>query len=119
MLGWRTFHRQLQTGMKQKAEIIIREHQEIFGKENYFIEIQCHPHVENDEYVRKSLIALAKNTTSQLWLPKILIIRAATTTKPTTPCSKSIPKVIVKKHLNLNFQMTIFLFEYGKSNGSF
>ena len=43
-----------------KAEKIIKEHQEIFGKENYFIEIQCHPHVENDEYVRKTLIALAK-----------------------------------------------------------
>ncbi|MCX6751528.1 MAG: DNA polymerase III subunit alpha [Candidatus Nomurabacteria bacterium] len=43
-----------------KAEKIIKEHQEIFGKENYFIEIQSHPHVENDKYVRKSLIALAK-----------------------------------------------------------
>lgn len=43
-----------------KGEKIIKEHQEIFGKENYFIEIQRHPHVENDEYVRKTLIALAK-----------------------------------------------------------
>ena len=43
-----------------KAEKIIKEHQEIFGKENYFIEIQCHPHVENDKYVRETLIALAK-----------------------------------------------------------
>lgn len=43
-----------------KAEKIIKEHREIFGKENYFIEIQCHPHVENDKYVRETLIALAK-----------------------------------------------------------
>ncbi len=43
-----------------KAEKIIKEHQEIFGKENYFIEIQCHPHVENDKEARQSLMALAK-----------------------------------------------------------
>ena len=45
---------------EEKAEKIIKEHQEIFGQENYFIEIMCHPHVENDQYVRESLIALAK-----------------------------------------------------------
>ncbi|MFA5936263.1 MAG: DNA polymerase III subunit alpha [Candidatus Paceibacterota bacterium] len=43
-----------------KAEKIILEHQEIFGKENYFIEIQCHPSVENDKNVRETLIKLAK-----------------------------------------------------------
>jgi len=43
-----------------KAENIIREYQEIFGKENYFIEIQCHPSVENDKEVRETLIKLAK-----------------------------------------------------------
>ena len=45
---------------EEKAEMIIKEHLEIFGKENYFIEIQSHPNVENDKYVRESLIALAK-----------------------------------------------------------
>ncbi|HAS80873.1 MAG: polymerase III, alpha subunit protein [Candidatus Nomurabacteria bacterium GW2011_GWE1_32_28] len=44
----------------EKAEKIIKEHQEIFGKENYFIEIQCHPSVENDKHVRETLISLAK-----------------------------------------------------------
>ena len=34
--------------------------QDIVGKENYFIEIQCHPSVENDKQVRESLVALAK-----------------------------------------------------------
>lgn len=43
-----------------KADTIIREHQEIFGKENYFIEIQCHPHIENDKLVRERLLSLAK-----------------------------------------------------------
>lgn len=44
----------------KRAEEIIREYQEIFGKENYFIEIQCHPSVENDKRVRETLIELAK-----------------------------------------------------------
>ncbi len=43
-----------------KAEKIIEEYQEIFGKENYFIEIQCHPSVENDKRVRDTLVGLAK-----------------------------------------------------------
>lgn len=42
------------------AEKIIKEHQEIFGRENYFIEIQRHPDVENDAKVRDGLIALAR-----------------------------------------------------------
>ncbi len=42
-----------------KAEEIIKEYQNIFGKENYFIEIQCHPSVENDKAVREALIKLA------------------------------------------------------------
>ncbi len=43
-----------------KAENIIQTYQEIFGKENYFIEIQKHPSVENDERVRNTLIELAR-----------------------------------------------------------
>ena len=44
----------------EKADALVKEYQEIFGKENYFIEIQCHPSVENDKPVRENLIALAK-----------------------------------------------------------
>jgi DNA polymerase-3 subunit alpha len=44
----------------EKAKLIIKEHIDIFGKENYFIEIQSHPHVEGDKYVRETLVALAK-----------------------------------------------------------
>jgi len=47
-------------GDMKKADELILEYQNIFGKENYFIEIQCHPSVENDKEVRSSLIALAK-----------------------------------------------------------
>jgi DNA polymerase-3 subunit alpha len=50
----------------EKAEKIIKEYLDIFGKENYFIEIQCHPHVENDKYVRESLIKLAKKNNIQI-----------------------------------------------------
>ena len=44
----------------KKAEKIIEEHIDIFGKENYFLEIQKHPHVEDDEYVRNEIIKLAR-----------------------------------------------------------
>ncbi len=45
---------------QEKAEAIVKEHQEIFGKENYFIELQSHPHVDRDVELRTNLIALAK-----------------------------------------------------------
>ena len=47
-------------GDLEKANALVKEYQDIFGKENYFIEIQCHPSVENDKKVREDLVALAK-----------------------------------------------------------
>ncbi|OGI86219.1 DNA polymerase III subunit alpha [Candidatus Nomurabacteria bacterium RIFCSPLOWO2_01_FULL_39_17] len=44
----------------KKADELVVEYQDILGKENYFIEIQCHPRVENDKIVRESLVKLAK-----------------------------------------------------------
>ncbi|MBI3888671.1 DNA polymerase III subunit alpha [Candidatus Nomurabacteria bacterium] len=44
----------------EKANKLILEYQNIFGKENYFIEIQCHPSVEDDKRVRETLVDLAK-----------------------------------------------------------
>ena len=44
----------------KKVDELVVEYQDIFGKENYFIEIQCHPRVENDKIVRESLVKLAK-----------------------------------------------------------
>src|SRR3989344_1296743 len=47
-------------GDMEKADKLVKEYQDIFGKENYFIEIQWHPAVENDKPVRDGLIALAR-----------------------------------------------------------
>ena len=44
----------------EKADEIIKEHQEIFGKENYFLEVHSHPHVENDKKLRDGIISLGK-----------------------------------------------------------
>ena len=43
-----------------KIETIIQEHIDAFGKENYFIEIQSHPHIERDAELREKLIVLAR-----------------------------------------------------------
>ncbi len=45
---------------QEKAEGLIKEHQDIFGIENYFLEVHSHPHVENDEKLRNGIIALSK-----------------------------------------------------------
>jgi len=45
---------------EEKGEKIIKEHQEIFGKENYFLEIMKHSTVPGGEEVRESLIKLSK-----------------------------------------------------------
>ena len=47
-------------GNNTKAEEIIKEHQEIFGKENYFLEVHSHAHIENDKLLRDGIIALGK-----------------------------------------------------------
>ncbi len=45
---------------QEKAEKIIMEHQEIFGKENYFLEIMKHSTMPDDENVRENIIKLGK-----------------------------------------------------------
>ncbi len=52
--------RSLHANNEERAEEIVREHQEIFGKENYFIEIMNHPGVPGTDLVRKRLLALSK-----------------------------------------------------------
>src|SRR6185369_765282 len=47
-------------GDTAKADELVAEYQDIFGKENYFIAIQRHPSVENDAKCRNALIALAR-----------------------------------------------------------
>jgi DNA polymerase-3 subunit alpha len=43
-----------------QAEKVIREHQEIFGKDNYFLEIMYHPNVPGLPEVRREIIRLGK-----------------------------------------------------------
>lgn len=47
-------------GQNDLAEELIRQHQDAFGRENYFIEIQSHPKIERDKELRDKLVALAK-----------------------------------------------------------
>jgi DNA polymerase-3 subunit alpha len=47
-------------GNMERADELIKDHQEAFGKENYFIEIQSHPHIEGDAELRTALVELAK-----------------------------------------------------------
>ena len=47
-------------GDMEKAEALILEHQDVFGKENYFLEVQSHPHIERDKELRDILVTLGK-----------------------------------------------------------
>ncbi|TSC80154.1 MAG: DNA polymerase III subunit alpha [Parcubacteria group bacterium Gr01-1014_29] len=51
--------RALQSGTRDRAENVIREYQEIFGKENYYIEVTHHPEIEHFQEWRASLIDLS------------------------------------------------------------
>ncbi len=52
--------RALHRGDIEGAEAIAREHREIFGAENYYLEIMHHPGVPGIEKVRAGIIALGK-----------------------------------------------------------
>lgn len=53
-------------GALDRAEALIYEYQDIFGKENFFIEIGRHPKIPDIEKVNPHLIALAKKTGAPL-----------------------------------------------------
>lgn len=52
----------LLAGRKEKAAEIAREYEQIFGKGNYFLEIQKHPHIADSEKIEVDLITLSKTT---------------------------------------------------------
>jgi len=52
--------RAIQSGNKDKAEAVIREYQEIFGLENYYLEIMHHPDVEFFQEWREALIEFSR-----------------------------------------------------------
>lgn len=53
-------------GDVKKAENVIREYQAIFGKENFFLELQDHPSLEGQTVVNNALIELARKTGAPL-----------------------------------------------------
>ncbi len=44
----------------EEAEKTARKYQEIFGKDNFYLEIQCHPHSEEQKITNKGLISISK-----------------------------------------------------------
>lgn len=48
------------SGDMEKADAFIAEYIDIFGKENYFIEIQSHAHIARDKELRDALVAIGK-----------------------------------------------------------
>ncbi len=54
--------RTLNNGSYEKAKAIALSYQEIFGKENYYIEIQEHPNIEDQNRVTPLLIKLSQDT---------------------------------------------------------
>jgi DNA polymerase-3 subunit alpha len=44
----------------EKAEALITEYRDIFGKENYFLEVHSHEHIEDDKRLREGITALGK-----------------------------------------------------------
>lgn len=52
--------RAIQSGNKEKAEVVIREYQSIFGSENYYLEIMHHPDVEFFNEWKTTLIELSR-----------------------------------------------------------
>ena len=51
--------RALRSRDKERAIAVVREHQEIFGVENYFIEVMKKPEIEGHDEVEQALIQLA------------------------------------------------------------
>ncbi len=54
------FSRALWARDEQRAEEVIREHQELFGPENYYLEIMHHPKLERQGELREATVRLAK-----------------------------------------------------------
>ena len=45
----------------EKAKEVAKKYQDIFGKENFFLEIQNHPSIEHQELANKRILELSKN----------------------------------------------------------
>ncbi|NOQ68293.1 PHP domain-containing protein, partial [Patescibacteria group bacterium] len=58
--------RAILSGDLEKAEKITGEFQEIFGKENFYLELQHHPNLKGQEEINNALIDLSKKTGASL-----------------------------------------------------
>ncbi|MBI5045469.1 MAG: DNA polymerase III subunit alpha, partial [Candidatus Niyogibacteria bacterium] len=54
--------RALFTKNKNGAKELLREYKEIFGEENFFLELSHHPNIPNHKRIQDALIALARET---------------------------------------------------------
>ena len=50
----------------EKAENLVAEYKDIFGKDNFFIEIEHHPGIPNHTKIQKELVKLAEKTKAPL-----------------------------------------------------
>jgi len=50
------------SGKTEEAEKLTKKYQEIFGKENFYLELQHHPHIKEQAKVNKEIISLSKKT---------------------------------------------------------
>ncbi len=50
----------------KEAEVQAKKYQEIFGKENFYLEIQHHPNSPNQKIAKQALVALSKKTSIPL-----------------------------------------------------
>jgi DNA polymerase-3 subunit alpha len=54
------------SGNFKKAEEIIKEYQDIFGKENFYLELQDHPNIPEQKIANQKMIELSKKTNAPL-----------------------------------------------------
>jgi len=54
------------TGNRQKTKVLIKEYVDIFGKENFYLELQDHPQSEDQQRINDTLIDLAKEMKVEL-----------------------------------------------------
>src|SRR3989338_3064654 len=54
--------RAIRTNQKERAEELIRKYQEIFGKDNFYLELGAHPNIPEQLTVNRELLELSKKT---------------------------------------------------------
>lgn len=56
----------LLSGNFQKAEALVKEYQDIFGKDNFYLELQDHPNIPDQAVANQEMIELSKKTGAPL-----------------------------------------------------